>query len=443
MRHHTPGLVESEGPISNLPYARLPGCQRSGDADADTLKIESSSRDPLHELARKGARDMIACALEEEVREYLEGHSNQRDDDDHRMVVRNGHKPPRKILTGVGSVEVRQPRVNDRRVDADGKRRRFESKLLPPYLRRAKSVDELIPWLYLKGISTGDMSESLAALLGPGAGGLSATNVVRLKEIWSKEHETWSQRSLAGKRYVYFWVDGIHFNIRLEEDRQCILVIIGATADGKKELIAVHDGLRESEQSWKEVLLDLKSRGLEKAPELAIGDGALGFWKALPQMFGQTRAQRCWVHKTANVLNYLPRGLQGKAKAMLHAIWMAETRAAANKAFDLFVETYRAKYPKAAECLAKDRDVLLTFYDFPAEHWSHIRTTNPIESTFAGVRLRTGKTKGSGTRVACLAMVFKLAQSAQNSWRSLNGSVLLPEVIQGVRFTDGVKAVAA
>jgi transposase-like protein len=359
------------------------------------------------------------------------------------MVVRNGHKPVRKILTGVGAVEVRQPRVNDRRVDPDGKRQHFESKLLPPYLRRAKSVDELIPWLYLKGISTGDMSESLAALLGPGAGGLSATNVVRLKETWTKEHETWSKRSLLDKRYVYFWVDGIHFNIRLEEDRQCILVIIGATADGKKELIAVHDGLRESEQSWKEVLLDLQSRGLEEAPELAIGDGALGFWKALPQVFGKTRAQRCWVHKTANVLNYLPRGLQGKAKAMLHEIWMAETRAAANKAFDLFAETYRAKYPKAAECLAKDRDVLLAFYDFPAEHWSHIRTTNPIESTFAGVRLRTDKTKGSGTRIACLAMVFKLAQSAENSWRTLNGSVLLPEVIQGVRFIDGVKALAA
>ncbi|MEO6923011.1 MAG: IS256 family transposase [Bryocella sp.] len=443
MRHHTPGRFPSEGPIPSLAYTGLPGSEKPGDDDTGTLRIESSSRDPLHELARKGARDMIAHALEEEVREYLEGHSNQRDADDHRMVVRNGHKPPRTILTGVGAVAVRQPRVNDRRVDAEGKRERFESKLLPPYLRRAKSVDELIPWLYLKGISTGDMSESLVALLGPGAGGLSATNVVRLKDVWTKEHEEWSKRSLADKRYVYFWVDGIHFNIRLEEDRQCILVIIGATADGKKELIAVHDGLRESEQSWKEVLLDLKSRGLEEAPELAIGDGALGFWKALPQVFGKTRAQRCWVHKTANVLHYLPRGLQSKAKAMLHDIWMAETKAAANKAFDLFVETYRAKYPKAAECLAKDRDALLTFYDFPAEHWSHIRTTNPIESTFAGVRLRTDKTKGSGTRKACLAMVFKLTQSAENSWRTLNGSALLPEVIQGVRFIDGVKALAA
>ena len=413
------------------------------DAAGGAMKIESSSRDMLHELARKGARQMIAQALQEEVREYLDRHAQQRDADGYRMVVRNGHKPPRQILTGVGPVEVHQPRVNDRRTDEQGRRERFVSQLLPPYLRRAKSIDELVPWLYLKGISTGDMSESLAALLGPGAGGLSATNVVRLKEIWTKEHQDWSQRSLQDKRYVYFWVDGIHFNIRLEEDRQCLLVIIGATADGQKELMAVHDGFRESEQSWKEVLLELKNRGLEQGPELAIGDGALGFWKALPQVFGQTRVQRCWVHKTANVLNSLPRGSQTKAKALLHEIWMAETKAKANKAFDLFLDTYKAKYPKAAECLAKDRDVLLAFYDFPAEHWSHIRTTNPIESTFAGVRLRTDKTKGCGTRIACLAMVFKLAQSAQHSWRALNGSALLPEVIQGVRFIDGIRAVAA
>lgn len=432
------GACGGPGPRLAMPGPRDPGLSSEG-----VLQLPSAGRDMLHELARKGARQMIAQALEAEVSEYLQACVDQRDADGYRLVVGNGHKPPRMILTGVGAVEVHQPRVNDRRVDSEGKRMRFESKLLPPYLRRAKSVDELVPWLYLKGISTGDMAESLTALLGPGAGGLSATNVVRLKELWTKEHEAWSKRSLAGKRYVYFWVDGIHFNIRLEADRQCILVIIGATAEGKKELVAVHDGLRESEQSWKEVLLDLKSRGLEEAPELAIGDGALGFWKALPQVFGKTRAQRCWVHKTGNVLNYLPRGLQPKAKAMLHDIWMAETKAAANKAFDLFVETYRAKYPKAAECLAKDREVLLTYYDFPAEHWSHIRTTNPIESTFAGVRLRTDKTKGSGTRVACLAMVFKLAQSAENSWRTLNGSALLPEVIQGTRFIDGVKALAA
>jgi putative transposase len=440
MRNHTPKNPSVEEIAFGLPP--LATAMDQGD-ESSTLRIGLASRDVLHELARKGARDMIAQALEEEVREYLQRFAELRDDAGHRMVVRNGHKPLRRVITGVGAVEVSQPRIDDRRVDQQGRRERFESKLLPPYLRRAKSIDELVPWLYLKGISTGDMSESLAAILGPEAGGLSATNVVRLKALWTKEHQDWSKRSLLGKRYVYFWVDGIHFNIRLEDERQCILVIIGATADGTKELLAVHDGTRESEQSWKEVLLDLKSRGLEQGPELACGDGALGFWKALPQVFSQTRVQRCWVHKTANVLNYLPRGSQCKAKAMLHDIWMAETKAKAHKVFDLFLETYKAKYPKAAECLARDRDVLLTFYDFPAEHWSHIRTTNPIESTFAGVRLRTGKTKGSGSRVACLAMVFKLAQSAQNSWRTLNGSALLPEVIQGVRFTDGVKAIAA
>jgi putative transposase len=447
-KRRTLGVCNHADTVSNKERIRHMG-QNTGSSFASeqgepgTLKIGCASRDALHELIRKGAQEMIAQALQEEVGEYLERHAQERDDAGHRLVVRNGYKEPRQIVTGVGAVAVRQPRVDDRRTDEQGRRERFESKLLPPYLRRAKSVDELVPWLYLKGISTGDMSEALQSLLGPGAGGLSATNVVRLKELWTQEHESWSKRSLTGKHYVYFWADGIHFNIRLEEDRQCILVIIGATADGEKELVAVHDGVRESEQSWKEVLLDLKSRGLAEAPQLAIGDGALGFWKALPQVFGRTRAQRCWVHKTANVLNYLPRGLQSKAKGMLHEIWMAPTKAAANKAFDLFLETYRAKYPKAAECLAKDRDALLAFYDFPAEHWSHIRTTNPIESTFAGVRLRTGKTKGSGTRAACLAMVFKLAQSAENSWRALNGSALLPEVIQGVRFIDGVRALAA
>ena len=289
MRKNTPRNRSIEEIAFGLPA--LPRMDPLGDAAGGivgTIQMESTSRDPLHELARKGARDMIAQALEEEVREYLDRYANVRDDAGHRMVVRNGHKPERHIITGVGPLKVSQPRVDDRRIDQEGRRERFESKLLPPYLRRAKSIDELVPWLYLKGISTGDMSESLAALLGPAAGGLSATNVVRLKALWTQEHEAWSQRSLAGKRYVYFWVDGIHFNIRLEEDRQCILVIIGATAEGTKELIAVHDGMRESEQSWKEVLLDLKDRGLEQGPELAAGDGALGFWKALPQVFSQT-----------------------------------------------------------------------------------------------------------------------------------------------------------
>ena len=313
---------------------------------------------------------------------------------------------------------------------------------MPPYLRRTKSLEELIPWLYLKGISTGDFAEALQALLGPDAPGLSATTVTRLKAVWEAEHEAWAKRSLAGKHYVYVWADGVHFNIRLEEGRQCILVLMGATADGKKELIAIADGYRESEQSWKELLLDCKARGLEIEPALAIGDGALGFWKAMRQVWDTTKEQRCWVHKTANVLDKLPKGSQPKAKRMLHDIYQAEGRAGAEKAFDLFVATYEAKYPKATECLVKDRGVLLTFYDFPAEHWVHIRTTNPIESVFATVRLRHDKTKGSGSRTACLTMVYKLMESASKKWRTLNGSTLLPEVVKGTVFVDGVRKTA-
>ncbi len=297
----------------------------------------------------------------------------------------------------------------------------------------------MIPWLYLKGISTGDFSEALQAILGPDAPNLSATTITRLKAVWEADHEAWSKRSLAGKRYVYVWADGVHFNIRLEGGRQCILVLMGATAEGKKELIAMADGYRESEQSWKELLLDVKARGLEVEPSLAIGDGALGFWKAMRQVWDTTREQRCWVHKTANVLDKLPKGSQPKAKRMLHEIYQAEGKAEAEKAFDLFVKTYEAKYPKATECLSKDRDVLLSFYDFPAEHWVHIRTTNPIESVFSTVRLRHDKTKGSGTRTACLTMVFKLMESASKGWRSLNGSPLLAEVVRGTKFIDGIR----
>lgn len=417
----------------------------------------SSPKDVLTEILRHGACELLAAAVEAEVAGYIEEHAGHVDEQGHRLVVRNGHHRERTIQTGLGSVAVKAPRVDDRRVigkhprgesvDPGGKPlERFHSKILPPYLRRTKSIEELIPWLYLKGISTGEFSEALAALLGPDAPGLSASTVVRLKEVWQHEYAAWNKRSLVDKRYVYFWVDGVHFNVRLEDtenQRQCILVVMGATPEGTKELVAVQDGYRESEQSWKELLLDLKARGLEHGPELAIGDGALGFWKAIRQVYGETREQRCWVHKTGNVLNELPKGKQPKAKSMLHDIWMAETKAEAVKAFDLFLETYQAKYPKATDCLAKDRDVLLTFYDFPAEHWVHIRTTNPIESTFATVRLRSAKTKGCGSRIACLTMVFKLAQSAEANWRSLNGSNLLPEVIQGVRFVDGLKQQAA
>src|SRR6516165_6121078 len=396
-----------------------------------------TGQDVLTEVLRDGARRMLAQAVEAEVAAWIQAHAHLKDDTGRQQVVRNGHLPERTIQTGLGPIEVQQPRVRDRR-PAD-QREAFTSAILPPYLRKTRSLEGLIPWLYLKGISTGDFAEALQALLGPEAPGLSATTITRLKAVWEGEHQAWARRSLAGQHYVYVWADGVHFNIRLEEGRQCILVLMGATADGKKELIAIADGYRESEQSWKELLLDCKARGLEVEPSLAIGDGALGFWKAMRQVWGTTKEQRCWVHKTANVLDKLPKGSQPKAKRMLHEISMAEGREAAEKAFDLFVEAYETKYPKATECLSKDRDVLLTFYDFPAEHWVHIRTTNPIESVFSTVRLRTDKTKGTGTREACLTMVFKLMESAAKRWRCLNGAELLHEVIQGVSFVDGVK----
>ena len=404
--------------------------------NADALPLDSE-KDVLTDVLRRGATQLLTQAIQAEVAAYLEAHAHLRDEAGRQQVVRNGSLPQRTILTGIGPVEVKQPRVQDRRPPQQ--REKFTSAILPPYLRKTKSIEELIPWLYLKGISTGDFSEALAAILGPQARGLSAATITRLKSVWAEEYDAWSKRALAGKHYVYVWADGVHFNIRLEEDRQCILVLMGATADGKKELIALSDGYRESEQSWKALLLDCQARGLTQAPTLAVGDGALGFWKALRQVFPTTREQRCWVHKTANVLDKLPKGQQPKAKAMLHDIWQAETKAQAEKAFDLFVATYEAKYAKATDCLRKDREELLVFYDFPALHWIHLRTTNPIESTFATVRLRTTKTKGSGSRSACLTMVFKLMEAASKKWRLLNGSPLLTKVIAGVRFVDGVE----
>jgi len=381
---------------------------------------------------------MLADMIQAEVEDWLAQRAHVRDEQGRRQVVRNGYLPEREITTGVGPVKVKQPRVRDRRVETEAEP--FTSKILPPYLRKTKSIEELIPWLYLKGVSTGDFSEALKALVGPNAPGLSATTVTRLKAVWEEEYREWSKRSLEGKQYVYIWVDGIHFNIRLEEDRQCILVVMGATADGKKELIAVVDGYRESEQSWLGLLLDVKARGLAIDPKLVIGDGALGFWKAVRQVWPNIQEQRCWVHKTANVLDKLPKRLREEAKEKLHDIWMADTKQHAHEALDLFVKTYQAKYPKAVECLAEDQETLLSFYDFPAEHWMHLRTTNPIESTFATVRLRTKRTKGCGSRTACLAMVYKLMQSAAKKWRLLNGSELISEVIQGVPFHDGIRA---
>jgi putative transposase len=401
----------------------------------------------LDQLLREGARRMLQDAIEREVAEYLDAHAAHRDKRGRRLVVRNGHLPAREIQTPVGRLLVEQPRVDDRRRDAATGERpfRFTSAILPPYLRKTKSIEELVPWLYLKGISSNDFPEAVGAL-GLDGSGLSANSVGRLKEVWRFEWEDWSRRSLADKRYAYVWADGIYFNIRLEEpgsQRACVLVLMGVTEEGVKELIAIDDGYRESELSWKEMLLDLKSRGLEVGPKLVVGDGALGFWKAISQVYPHARQQRCWVHKTANVLNCLPANLQNSAKQALHQIWMAGTKAEANQAFDRFVVTYQTKHPKAAQCLLKDREQLLAFYDFPAEHWPSIRTTNPIESTFATVRLRTNKTKGHGTRAACLSMVFKLVHNAQRRWNRLAGHTLLNEVIEGIEFQDGLLKAAA
>jgi len=390
--------------------------------------------DALTEVLRSGARELLQQAIEAEVAEFIRQHRELKDEGARQRVVRNGYQPERTIQTGIGDVPVKTPRVRDRQGTI-----KFSSSILPRYLRRTKSLEELLPWLYLKGLSTGDFSAALTALLGQDAPGLSAATISRLKEVWQEEYALWRKRNLAGKNFVYIWVDGVHFGVRLEDASQCILVVIGATADGKKQLLAMGDGYRESEQSWKELLLDLKQRGLTIDPKLAVGDGALGFWKALPQVFGTTQTQRCWVHKTMNVLNKLPQGLQAKAKAELHEIWMAECRVDAEQAFDLFLSTYQAKYPKATECLAKDRDTLLTFYDFPAEHWLHLRTTNPIESTFATVRLRTTKTRGCVSRAGLLAMVFKLTKTAEQNWRTLKGHALLAQVIAGVKFKDGLQ----
>jgi len=409
--------------------------------DSNTFQLHLATVPVIDDILRDGARRGLQAAIEREVQEYIERNSHHVDDQGHRLVVRNGHHPARKIQSGNGAIEVKQPRVNDQRLDEDGKRIRFTSKILPPYLRKTKAIEELVPWLYLKGISSSDFPEALACL-GHDGSGLSPTTVVRLKEVWQGQYENFCRRSLVGKRYVYVWADGIYFNLRLSDDRPCVLVLMGALEDGTKELIAMIDGERESEQSWLELLLDAKSRGLTEAPMLATGDGALGFWKALRQVFPSTRHQRCWVHKTVNVLDKLPRGQQISAKSMLHEIWMAATKEDAIKALEKFAAIYQAKYPKAVECLLKDQEELLAFYDFPAEHWQHLRTSNPIESTFATVRLRTSKTKGAGSRSACLAMAFKLVESAQNHWRKLNGSPLLPEVVAGVMFKDGVKLAA-
>lgn len=401
--------------------------------------------DELSALLRVGAQRMLQAAIEEEVSEYVARHSQQMDESGHRLVVRNGHHPEREIQTGIGRIPVRKPKVNDKRIDENGERMRFHSSILPPYLKRTKSVEELVPWLYLRGLSTSDFPLALQSILGEHAPGLSATSVVRLKKHWEEDFDSWNQRDLSKKRYVYFWVDGIYPRVRLNDsESQCFLVVMGATAEGKKELVAIGEGMRESELSWREVLLDLKKRGLVNGPELAAGDGALGFWAAISKEYPGAKHQRCWVHKTCNVVDKLPKSSQNKAKGMLKDIYTADNRKAAEDAIDHFCETFEPKHPKAVKCLVKDRVELLAFYDFPAEHWIHIRTTNPIESLFATIRLRTKRTKGHGSARAALTMAFKLAQCAEKKWNKLRGSKLMADVISvDFKFEDGVKVAVA
>lgn len=398
------------------------------------------SSDPLTDLIRSGARQLIEQALEAELSALLAQFSNETTGDGRARVVRHGHLhlPEREVMTGVGSVVVRVPRVRDRGQQAE--KVQFTSSILPPYLRKAKSVEELPPWLSLKGLSTGDFQEALAALLDSNAAGLSSTTIAQLKADWWDDYERLQKRDLSARRIVYVWAHGVYCQPRMD-DKQCVLVLIGADEWGRKEILGLTDGYRESTQSWRELLLDLKRRGLSHPPDLAVGDGALGFWAALREVYGATAEQRCWFHKTGNVLNAMPKSVQAKTKGHLHDIWQAETKADANAAFDFFVETYGVKYDKAVAKLVKDRDALLTFYDFPAEHWKHIRTTNRIESTFATVRHRTGKTKGCLSRKTGMAMAFKLMMSAQGKWRKLDGSNRMPEIIQGIAFVDGIKQI--
>ncbi len=395
--------------------------------------------DVLTDVLQRGAAELLAAAIEAEVTAHLAAYQSFKLPDGRQRLVRHGRLPERDIQTGIGTVKVNVPRVRDR-AKSSGDKITFKSSIVPKYVRRTKSLEALIPWLYLKGVSTGNFQEALSALLGPDAPNLSADTVSRLTKVWAGELEAWQERDLSARHYAYIWADGIYFQARTEPDSQCMLVIIGATPEGRKELIGFSDGYRESTQSWRELLLDLKARGLSKVPALAVGDGAMGFWAAMREVFPSTQQQRCWVHKTANVLNALPKSVQVKAKVDLHNIWMAETRKDANHAFDHFAAKYGAKYERAVDCLVKDRDALLAFYDFPAEHWRHIRTTNPIESTFATVRHRTKRSKGCLSRTKTRIMVFKLIKAAEKSWLRLRGRNQLPKVITGIKFTDGEEA---
>ena len=400
------------------------------------LRSKEAVPDMLTSLLREKAGLLLQAAVDAEADEFLSGLAHLRDTSGRAQIVRNGYLPERPILTGLGPVAVSVPRVRDRGEDGI----QFRSSLVPAYIRRAKSIDALLPWLYLKGIAAGQIQSALHALLGEQASGLSANVVGRLKAAWGQEYAAWQQRDLSKHDWVYLWADGIYSGLRAEDHRLCLLIVVGVDSRGQKHFLAIEEGLRESTESWLAVLRNLHARGLT-CPKLAVGDGALGFWRALAQLFPRTRAQRCWVHKTVNVLNYLPKALQATARSELHQIWMAATREAAHKAFDRFIRNYAAKYPKAAQCLRKDQDALLAFYDFPAEHWSHLRTTNPIESSFATIRHRTERTKGAVSRTTLLGLVYKLAMCAQDSFRRLNGFRELAEVIRGVKFINGVREV--
>ena len=398
--------------------------------------VEVSGRDPLTDLLRTGAEQLIYRAVEGELKDLLASHSARRRADGNAGVVRNGYLPERALQTGLGPVTVRIPKVRAK----TGEPVTFHSALVPPYVRKTMSLEAAVPWLYLKGISTGEMGAALEVLLGPQAKGLSASTVSRLKQVWAHEYQGWCDERLDNDRWVYVWADGVYSGLRAERAKLCALVVLGVNARGEKRFLAMEDGVRESTQSWREILLKLKSRGMN-VPELAIGDGAMGFWSALEEVYPETREQRCWMHKTMNVLNCLPKSSQAKAKQALHAIWQAETKAEAENAFDLFLTTYEAKYPKATLCLHKDRDELMAFYEFPAQHWQSLRTSNPIESTFGTIRHRTKRSKGCLTRDGMLHMMFKLGQCAEKNWRRLRGFDYLAKVITGVKFKDGIEVI--
>jgi len=405
---------------------------------AESQTVETID-DAIRKIAREGARSLLQRALEAEIANHLEQYAGLLTEDERKAVVRNGYAPERTIFTGIGPVVIQRPRVDEREaVKRNPEHKRFSSGVLPRFLRRTPTIEGVVATLYLKGISTNDFDSAIQAIYGDDAGSLSASTVSRLKDAWHDEYEQWRTTRLSSNQYAYIWADGVYFNARIEGDRSCLLVIVGAKFNGEKELLAMATGYRESEDSWKELLLDLRDRGMTIDPKLAIADGALGFWKALPQVFSTTKAQRCWVHKTANVLDKMPKRVQPRAKTLIHDIYMADTEENANKAFDHFVEAYEDKFPKAVETLSKDRDQLMAFYQFPAAHWKHIRSTNVIESVFATVRLRTYKTKGMGTHRATLAMAFKLVQEAQKTWRKIAKWQQLELVQAGRAFKDGI-----